>query len=219
MARIEALALYELVGRRETLVAPNAYAGIRPAECRENLLLLLSDDGEIGVTNWAHAWRNRAHPDIGWLVGVDPRELFKWDNGRITGRAPGHAQALSDSAALDVALLDLCARAERVPLWRILGESVRDTVPAYDSTLYFEDLIGPDSTVADVVERARAALRRGHTALKIKVGRGFKWMPWPACTERDIEVCCAVREAVGPDVKLMADANKGCTGYIEDAVD
>lgn len=44
-------------------------------------------------------------------------------------------------------------------------------------------------------------------------------MPWPECTERDIEVCLAVRQAVGPEVTLMVDANRGYAGYVEDAVD
>lgn len=219
MPRIEALALYELVGRRDAVVAPNAYAGIRPAESRENLLLLLSDDGHMGMTNWAQPWRSRNQPDVSWLVGVDARSAFQWRNGKVSGRNPEYARLLQESASIDVALLDLCARTEGTPLWRLLGDEARELVPAYDSTLYFEDLISPDSSPEDVVVRAQAALRRGHSALKIKVGRGLKWMPWPACTERDIEVCCAVRKAVGPGVRLMIDANKGFTGYIEDAVD
>lgn len=219
MPRIEAVALYEVVGRREAVVAPNAYAGIRPAEARENLLLLLSDDGRYGATNWAQLWRNGTRPDIGWLVGTDPREAFLWRGGRVVGRAPAFAESLASSPSLDVALLDLCGQYEGVPLWQLLGEEVRATVPAYDSTLYFEDLIDADSTVEDVVRRAERAVARGHRMLKIKVGRGLKWMTWPDCTERDIAVCCAVREAVGPDVALLVDANRGYTGYIEDAVD
>src|SRR5438445_9576734 len=110
MPRIEALALYELVGRRDSIVAPNAYAGIVPAEARENLLLLLGDDGNMGVTNWAHSWRNHAQPDVSWLVGIDPRQVFIWRNGRVAGRNPAFGMHLTDSPSLDVALLDLCAR-------------------------------------------------------------------------------------------------------------
>lgn len=51
MPRIEGIALYEIVGSREAVVAPNAYVGIRPPHARENLLLLLSDDGRCGITN------------------------------------------------------------------------------------------------------------------------------------------------------------------------
>lgn len=219
MPRIEALALYELVGTRDRLVAPNAYAGIRPAEAHEHLLLLLSEDGRRGMTNWELRLRDGERPDVSWLIGHDPRELFRWRDGQVAGRAPEYASALAAAPALDVALLDLCAQAENAPLWRLLGPEVRAVVPAYDSTLYFEDLVDPDSGVEDVVRRAQAAIARGHRALKIQVGRGLKWMPWPDCTERDIKVCCAVREAVGPDIALMADANKGYTGYVEDAAD
>src|SRR5262249_43824631 len=41
----------------------------------------------------------------------------------------------------------------------------------------------------------------------VKVGRGFRWMDRDAGLRRDVEVVKAVRRLVGPDVKLMADAN------------
>jgi D-galactarolactone cycloisomerase len=219
MARIEAIALYELVGKRQSLIAPNAYAGIRPAEARENLLLLLSDDGLYGITNYSHRWRDGVQPEIGWVIGLNPRELFIWKGGQVVGRAPAYTEHLKTAAPLDVAFLDLCAQQEGVPLWKLMGDPVRARIPAYDSTLYFEDLIDTDSSVENVVARAHQALERGHRTLKIKVGRGLKWMPWPDCTERDVEVCKAIRQAVGPDIALMVDANKGYAGYIEDAVD
>jgi D-galactarolactone cycloisomerase len=219
MARIEAIALYDVVGTREAVVAPNAYAGIRPAEAREKLLLLLAQDGLRGATNWMLAEPESDSADISWLVGLEPRELFLWQGGKVIDRAPAYAEQLMAFPPLDVALLDLCAQEEKVPLWKLLGDEVRTTVPAYDSTLYFEDLIDAESSVEDVVKRALSALKRGHRALKIKVGRGLRWMPWPDCTERDIEVCHAVRKAVGPEVKLMVDANQGYRGYLEDAAD
>jgi len=218
VARIEGAALYELVGWRDAVVAPDACAGIRPAEARENLLMLLSDDGRHGVAHWPAARNPTAVCDLGWLVGVDPRALFDFSGSRVR-RSHTHAERLRTVRSLDVALLDLCAQAEGVPVWRLLGGEARPTVPAYDSTLYFEDLVSDESGPEHVVARAHQAIARGHRRLKIKVGRGHKWMEWPACTERDVEVALAVREAVGPKVELMVDANGGYTDYIEDAAD
>lgn len=219
MPRIDGLALYEAVGQRDSIIAPNAYVGIRPAESRENLLIITLDDGRQGVTNWVPRWRPEVKPDVTLLMGRDPRELFAWKGGFICGWAPEYQEMRHEAAPLDTALLDLCAQLEGVPLWCLLGDAVREVVPAYDSTLYFEDLVEGDQGVEAVTRKAKQALDRGHRALKIKIGRGLKWMPWPECTERDIEVCRAVRQAVGPDVALMVDANRGFTRYVEDAAD
>jgi L-rhamnonate dehydratase len=44
---------------------------------------------------------------------------------------------------------------------------------------------------------------------QVKVGRGARHMPLEEGTRRDVAVVCAVREAVGPGVPLMLDANDG----------
>ena len=46
------------------------------------------------------------------------------------------------------------------------------------------------------------------TGLKLKIGRGNKWMPRAAGDRRDIEVTRAVRERF-PDCKILVDANDG----------
>jgi L-alanine-DL-glutamate epimerase-like enolase superfamily enzyme len=221
MAKIEAIALYDLRGTRPSVIAPNAYAGIRPAESYENMLVLMTEDGLRGVTNWAHRARtaSEAEHDLGWLVGVDPSDVFDWDGDIVTGRAPSFEQHLRTTPSLDVALLDLCGQILDRPLWQLLGKEVRTAVPAYDSSLYFEDLVDDDSGIENVVQKAKSAVERGHRSLKIKVGRGYRWMQWPESTERDIRVCHSVQEAVGPDIRLMVDGNHGYSGYVDDAVD
>jgi L-alanine-DL-glutamate epimerase-like enolase superfamily enzyme len=89
---------------------------------------------------------------------------------------------------------DAWARTLAQPVWRLLGAH-RDRVPLYGSggwTSYtLEELI-------DEVTRYRA---RGFTAVKIKVGSTEM--------ERDVERLRKVREAVGPHVQIMMDANQG----------
>lgn len=219
MTRIEGIALYQLRGVRERVVAPGAARGVRPADASENLLLVMASDGRCGVANWPSNAAEAGRAQIGWLVGRDPHALFSWDDGKVTGFEPECVDALRAVAPIDLALLDLCAQADGVPLWRILGNEVRDDVAVYDSTIYFDDLLTPESTPGDIVERAEEAVARGHRALKVRVGRGLTWMGWPECTERDVAVCRAVRDAVGPDVSLMVDADYGYAGYVADAVD
>ena len=100
-------------------------------------------------------------------------------------------------SAIDIALWDIKGKFLNQPLWKLLG-GFRDRVPTY----------------------ASGSLRRGLTdnqaqrAAQILVQKGFKEMktqmalpgnPTPAEECRRIRV---VREAIGPDIKLMCDINQ-----------
>ncbi len=91
-----------------------------------------------------------------------------------------------------LALSDLRAKRDQVPLYRHLdgGERV-DYVPVNAT-------IG-DGTPAETVDAAREAVEDGFRTLKLKVGA--------RPLESDVERVRRVREAVGPDVELRADAN------------
>jgi L-alanine-DL-glutamate epimerase-like enolase superfamily enzyme len=91
--------------------------------------------------------------------------------------------------AIDVALWDIAGQAANLPIHRLLG-TCRDRVPAYASSAV---LAGPRDYVAEAL-RFRDA---GWTAYKIH----------PRCVPRqDIEVCRAVKDAVGDGMVLMLDS-------------
>jgi L-alanine-DL-glutamate epimerase-like enolase superfamily enzyme len=92
-------------------------------------------------------------------------------------------------SAVDVALWDLKARTLGVPLTELLGRH-RERVPIYGSGGFcsYDD----DTLAAQLGGWAR----EGFAAVKLKVGRG-----------RDADRVRVAREAVGPDVELMVDAN------------
>jgi L-alanine-DL-glutamate epimerase-like enolase superfamily enzyme len=83
--------------------------------------------------------------------------------------------------------------------------------PCYDTSLYFDDLqlSSDDEAAALIAAEAREGAERGHRAFKIKVGRGGRWLPLQIGTRRDIAIVRAVRAAVGPEPRLMLDANNG----------
>ncbi|MBR0953739.1 mandelate racemase/muconate lactonizing enzyme family protein [Bradyrhizobium canariense] len=95
------------------------------------------------------------------------------------------AQAIS---GIDLALWDLSARRQRVPLWRLIGGQ-SSTIKAYASG------INPGGAA----QTAEAALKRGHRALKLKVGFG---------AEMDLANLAALRATVGAGM-LAVDANQG----------
>ncbi len=110
----------------------------------------------------------------------------------LQGRVGAVMRALS---AIDIALWDLNARSVGLPLHQFLGAFREDRVPAYASGGYY----WPGKTDADLAEEVRAFASQGYNAVKIKVGR---LSPAEEATRLRF-----AREAVGPDVKLMLDAN------------
>ncbi|MBI3938305.1 MAG: mandelate racemase/muconate lactonizing enzyme family protein [Betaproteobacteria bacterium] len=118
------------------------------------------------------------------------QELYQ--EALLHGRAGSVMRALS---ILDIALWDLNARAARLPLYQYLGCCVLDAVPAYASGGYYL----ARKTPKKLGEEMAGYVKAGFTAVKMKVGRLS-----PA--EEEVRVRAA-REAVGPDIHLMLDAN------------
>ena len=110
---------------------------------------------------------------------------------------------------MDALAFDLYGKAHNVSAISLLGGKVRDTVPAYDTTLYFQDFLVPEKGAKQVAEEAAEAKAAGYRALKIKTGRGGRWMMPEAGMRRDVDVVLGVREAVGEDFHIYVDANFG----------
>jgi L-alanine-DL-glutamate epimerase-like enolase superfamily enzyme len=124
----------------------------------------------------------------------------------LQGRAGSVLRALS---ALDIALWDLSARRAKRPLHFYLGASVGDRVPAYASGGYYLEGKTPEKLGEEMASYVQAGFR----AVKMKTGR----LP-PRDEEARVK---AAREAIGPDVHLMLDANNAWSdvptalGYLE----
>ncbi len=110
----------------------------------------------------------------------------------LQGRAGSVMRAIS---ILDTALWDLNARATKLPLHLYLGAHVTGTVPAYASGGYY--LAG--KTAKKLGDEMAGYVKAGFKAVKMKVGRLS-----PAEEEARVR---AARDAIGPNVHLMLDAN------------
>lgn len=131
------------------------------------------------------------------LIGEDPyrveglwQDMYK--ESLLHGRTGSVMRAIS---ILDTALWDMNARAVGLPLSKFMGGYYRDTVPAYASGGYYVDGKTPDK----LAEEMAGYVRDGFRAVKMKVGR-------PGLADEEARVRAA-REAIGPDVALMLDAN------------
>ncbi|MDF2998895.1 MAG: Mandelate racemase/muconate lactonizing enzyme-like protein [Xanthobacteraceae bacterium] len=92
--------------------------------------------------------------------------------------------------AVDVALWDLAGKIAGLPIYRLIGGH-RAAVPAYASSPGHVE-------ISEYVEEALETKARGYHAYKIHPPR----KGWHG----DIEVCAAVRKAVGDDYRLMLDS-------------
>ena len=122
------------------------------------------------------------------LIGADPRStrslLMRMDE---VARGFPYTKAMIESA-----LLDIVARDMNVPLYQLLGGAMREQIPICHSV----GLAEPEDAAAEAAQVAADGL--GY--MQIKVGGD------PA---KDTEVLSAVRQAVGDDVHLYPDVNRG----------
>ena len=129
------------------------------------------------------------------LLGEDPFNVERiWEKmylPKVYGRKGMETRAIS---AVDIALWDIIAKTAERPLRQMLG-GYRDSIPVYIAGGYYE----PGKGIPDLQEEMRANVRRGAEAVKMKVGG--------VSIEEDIDRIDAVREAVGPDVQILVDAN------------
>ncbi|HXV23117.1 MAG TPA: mandelate racemase/muconate lactonizing enzyme family protein [Alphaproteobacteria bacterium] len=131
------------------------------------------------------------------LIGHDPHAVeLLWErmyqDALLQGRAGAVIRALS---IVDMALWDCNARSAGLPLYKYLGAYRTGSVPAYASGGYYIE----GKTPQRLGEELAAYVAMGFRAVKMKVG---------LLNEREEEERVrAAREAIGPDVLLMLDAN------------
>ena len=180
---------------RRSRIAPK-----RPAPILEYVLVRIeTDDGVTG--------HGEAQADIGFFgetveqvqVGIDdylgPQLVGKdpLDREYLLGLVDYRGNSCARSG-LDMALHDLAGRALGVPVGTLIGGAHKQRVPVA------MEIAGgaPDAMASECV----ALMARGVRAFKPKIG---------GSPDADAARLRAIREAVGPDVAIRADANQGYT--------
>jgi O-succinylbenzoate synthase len=198
MIRVAELALREI---RLTLREPFRISSGVMSERRILLLELRDADG-------THAWSecvafqapiySAETIDTAWMA------VTSWLAPRVLGvafHAPAEVHAALEheirghhmaKAAVEMGCWGLEATRSGVPLATLLG-GTRDRVVTGIS-------LGIQATPDALVTRAKDALAAGYRKIKVKIMPG-----------KDVEYVAAVREALGPDVSIMADANSAYT--------
>ncbi|WP_405059033.1 mandelate racemase [Kribbella sp. NBC_01505] len=142
----------------------------------------------------------------GWGLPLGPG-----DPGALIGRSvaelidPAAGVIAPDALFLDYALHDLAARILDVPVYVMLGAAGSPQVRCYSGGIYFDDLDSGFDVIARNLKQDEAF---GFRDFKLKVGRGYRWMPAAEGLDRDIAVTRLTRELY-PDAAIMVDANDG----------
>ena len=98
----------------------------------------------------------------------------------------------SAKASIDMACYDIMGKATRRPVHKLIGGLFRDWLPV-TGELGITDL-------EESLKKCRHDVQQNVSVLKVKVGESF---------EKDLEKVKAIREALGPDIRIRLDANQG----------
>src|ERR1051325_6502035 len=164
---------------------------------------LVEIETDTGLTGWGECYgparMTSAVVDAiaPWLVGEDPlRTDALWQ--MVYARLRDHGQkgvVIQGLSGIDIALWDVKGKHFGVPIYQLMGGPLRTQLPAYATGLYRRKSGDPLRYLA---EEAAGYIAGGFKAVKLKVGFGV---------EEDATVTRTVREAIGPGVALMIDAN------------
>jgi L-alanine-DL-glutamate epimerase-like enolase superfamily enzyme len=123
-----------------------------------------------------------------------PREGYALDRGHVLPQLGRRGLSISAIAGVDIALWDLLGKALGAPVWRLLGGRRAERMPAYASGGWADEA-GIGAQLLGYVKQG------GFRAVKMRVG------VMDGEPHRSAARVRAARQALGPDVKLMADAH------------
>ena len=169
---------------------------------------IFTDDGLVGIGNAALSPQvTKSVIDLylkPLLIGKDPWDFeFLWQHMYRKTMAFGRKGiGMVAVSAVDIAIWDLLGKSAKQPVYRLLGGRTKPRIPVYASRLYSVGL----------PELAAEALRyknEGYKAMKLRFG----WGPTDGAAgmQRNVELVRTVRETVGEEIDVMADAYMGWT--------
>ncbi len=194
---------------------PLADSPERPDAVRPVVILRLrTDDGieGVGLSFFAGKLTGALRVAIDALgeaiIGLDPlrpEAVIARLREAAAGCDPGGIFTLA-SAPIDIALWDIKGKALGQPVWKLLG-GMRERVPTYASGSLRRGL--SDEIAA---RAARRLVEKGFTEMKTQMA-----LPGNPTIADEVRRARVVRDAIGPDIKLMCDINQ--RWRVEQAID
>lgn len=183
------------------------------------LIRVNTEDGPSGIGEAAMIYGDGAKAVAAMLRHLAAKYLIGWPVQRSTALlhkmmresfwGPGGGPVFWGAvSAIDEALWDIKGKLAGLPVWSLLGGGVRDEIEVYSNGWF-----GTATTPAEFAERAAMTVAHGYTALKFDPYRmtADGKFAFPSLQMDDafmrlgLKRVEAVREAIGPNVKLMLD--------------
>ena len=187
---------FDLISKRPKKVGKNSRKAEHGITGRDRVVRLFTNTGIEGVGN-CRADQNA----LGQILGRNPFEYYQKNQHAMT----------SPLGAGTMPLWDLIGKVLQQPVYKLLGGKGPKRVPVYDGSIYFNDLMKEhqDRYIDRFKEEIDMSLALGHRAVKVKIGRGAKWMPTEEGYQRDVEILKNIRKHAGPKLLIGVDANNG----------
>ena len=172
------------------------------------LVEVFTDDGHVGIGNAALAPQATKQVIDLYLkplvMGQDPWDIERlWQHMYRKTMAFGRKGiGMVAISAVDIALWDLLGKSAKQPVYRLLGGRTKTRIPVYASRLYSVEL-------KELAAEAKRYKDDGYKAMKLRFG----WGPADGAhgMQRNVDLVRTVRDSVGHDVDVMADAYMGWT--------
>jgi L-alanine-DL-glutamate epimerase-like enolase superfamily enzyme len=189
---------FDLICQRNKIAGKNAVRDVHGSRARDQMIRIFTNAGIDGI---GHCRANEK--EDAQILGKSLKELFNIEQNRMT----------KELGAGTMALWDLAGKVTKKPVYKLLGAKGGKKVPVYDGSIYFADLLPQyeNNWQKRFKEEIDMGMDIGHRAFKVKIGRGFKWMPKKMGYERDKQVLEEIRRHAGQKILIGVDSNNGYT--------
>ena len=174
--------------------------------CRSSVIVEIVTDE--GVTGWGESLCHGLQPPhiaVAFIEHVFRPILLNrspfdvevlWEEMYNTTRPYGQGgSAVNAISGVDIALWDVIGKTLNKPIHSLIGGAFRTEVAPYATGFY---RVANGKYPEDAIKEAHDYVDSGFEAFKLKIGFGI---------EEDIEFIRSIRNAIGGNVKIMADAN------------
>jgi galactonate dehydratase len=169
-------------------------------------LKLTTDTGLTGVGEATLEWQDKTVETLlhEWaidrVIGRDPFDIEAVIGGMIRDQYQGGSTVLTAISGIEIAMWDIIGKSCQQPVYRLLGGRCHERIPAYANAWF-----GGAVTPQEHAECAKNTVQKGFSGLKFDpLGTAWKNLDF-AEKERAEEMVAVVREAIGPEIKLMIE--------------
>ena len=187
--------------RYPRLVGKNSRLGVHGTGPRITVCTLTTDQGAEGI---GLLRGNTANADKVFATMKDKSvsELFLPSQGTVD----------EQHLAFDFCLHDLAGIILNKPVYELMGTTKPIVTPCYSGMIYFDEMEPENNPagIGKILENCHYDYEYGYRQLKVKIGRGGKWMSKEEGLKADIAVTRMIFENF-PDCDILVDGNDAFT--------